>query len=187
MPTGTGIKVKDAMISKVITAKPSDSVYAAAKLMKDEDVGMLVVVEGGRPAGVITREDVVVKVVAAKKDSEKVKIKDVMGAPVITSFPDEDIADAARKMSSRGYERIPVVSMGKLVGIVSDREVAKVAPAAIEILRERLLVEQPETGGGGKEDSSAGECELCGNYNETLHNVNDRWVCDNCKEEAGEL
>lgn len=184
---GTGIKVKEAMIEKVITIKSCENVFDAAKTMSDEDVGMLVVLDGKRPVGVITREDIVVKIVAKKTDPEKIKVKEIMGSPVITVSPDDDLADAARVMSKRGYERLPVVSMGKLVGIVSDREVAKVAPAAIEILRERLLIEQPETAGEGVAEGSAGECELCGNHSENLHNINDRWVCDNCKEEAGEI
>ena len=185
----TGIKVKDAMISKVVTIKPSDSAQKAAQVMADEDVGMLVVEEGKRPVGVITREDLVAKVLAKKKDSEKIKVKEIMGSPVTTISPDDDMADAARAMAKKGYERLPVVSMGKLVGLVSDREIAKVAPAAIEILRERLLVVQPETEDDeeNKTEPTSGECELCGNFNETLRNVNDRWVCGNCKEEAGEL
>ncbi len=186
--TGTGIKVKDAMVSKVITAKPTDSAFSAAKIMKEEDVGMLIVLEGKRPAGIVTREDVVNKVVVAKKDPENVKLKEIMNSPITTISPDEDMAEAARIMSQRGYKRLPVISLGKLVGLISYRDVVRVAPGAVEVLRERLMrEEEPESEAEEKTEPTAGECELCGNYNETLHNVNDRWVCSECKEEAGEL
>ena len=189
MPTGTGIKVKDAMVSKVVTANPSDSAFSAAKIMKEEDVGMLIVLEGKRPAGVVTREDLINKIVVLKKDFEKVKLKEIMNSPIATISPDEDMSDAARIMSQRGLKRLPVISMGKLVGLISYRDVVKVAQAAVEILRERLMrEEEPESEAEEqKTEPTAGECELCGNYNETLRNVNDRWVCSECKEEAGEL
>jgi Zn finger protein HypA/HybF involved in hydrogenase expression len=84
-------------------------------------------------------------------------------------------------MSKHKYERVPVVSMGKLVGIISAREIARVAPAALEIATEHLRIEEPES---FEEETQEGECEKCGNYSEELHNVNDLWICDSCKDEG---
>jgi CBS domain-containing protein len=180
----TGIKVSEAMVGRVVTARPSENVAESSKKMRDEDVGLLVVCEGVRPIGVVTREDIVDKVTAADKHASKVTLKEIMTFPVITCSPDDDLADAARVMARHGFERLPVVQMGKLVGILSDREIAKVAPAAIEILRERLLMEEPTS---AAVEFNSGDCELCGNFSEALHYVNDRWVCDSCKNEAAEL
>jgi len=180
----TGIKVKDAMISRVVTARPSQTVLEGAKIMKKEDVGSLILCEGNNPLGIVTREDVIDKVAARDLQPSKVTLKEVMTSPIISTTPDADLADVARLMVKHGYERIPVTSMGKLIGIISDREVAKVAPAAIEILRERLMVEGPEK---IEQEFNDGDCELCGNYSDNLHLINDRWVCDSCKEEAEEL
>ncbi len=110
--------------------------------------------------------------------------KQIMSFPIIAAGPDDDLADVSRTMVEHGFERMPVISMGRLVGLISDREIAKVAPAAIEILRERLFIEgePPQV-----EEFNSGDCQLCGNYNEQLHNINDRWVCDSCKNEAAEL
>ena len=71
--------------------------------------------------------------------------------------------------------------MGKLVGIISTRELAKVAPAALEIATEHLRIEET---GKLEEEIQEGECEKCGNYSEELHNINDLWVCDACKDEG---
>lgn len=180
----TGIKVKDAMLSRVVTARPSQTVLEGSKLMKKEDVGTVVICEGKKPIGIVTREDVVDKVASKDLQTSKVLLKDIMTSPVVAASPDEDLSNAARTMTKHGYERLPVVSLGKLVGIISDREIAKVAPAAIEILRERLLIEEPPQ---IIEEANSGDCELCGNFSEELHNINDRWVCDSCKEEAAEL
>ncbi|MBU5557682.1 MAG: CBS domain-containing protein [Candidatus Aenigmatarchaeota archaeon] len=180
----TGIKVSEAMVSRVITARPSQTVMEGSRLMRDEDVGMLVICEGNRPVGVVTREDIVDKVTALDKQASKVTLKEIMGSPVVTCSPDDDLADAAKVMVKHGFERLPVVRMGKLVGLISDREIAKVAPAAIEILRERLLMSEPPP---TIEEFNSGDCELCGNFSEALHLINDRWVCDSCKDEASEL
>jgi CBS domain-containing protein len=180
----TEIKVKEAMLSGVIIGKPTQTIKEIAVMMKKEDVGMIVIVDGGKPAGTITREDIIDKVVAVGKDPNIMKAKDIMGFPVVTVSPEDDLATVSRLMVKYGYERMPVVSMGKLVGLISDREIAKIAPAAIEILRERLFVEgEPAV----VEEFNSGECELCANFNEQLHKINDRWVCDACKDEAAEL
>jgi CBS domain-containing protein len=180
----TGIKVKDAMLSRVITATPSQNILDASKLMKKDGVGSIIFVEGSNPIGIVTREDIIDKVVAKDLNASKVLIKDIMSKKLIVCNPDCDISDAARLMSKNKYERIPVVSMGKLIGIISTREIARVAPAALEIATEHLRIEEPEK---FAEETNEGDCELCGNYSEELHNINDKWVCDSCKDEAEEL
>ena len=181
----TDIKVKDAMVAPAIMATATLTVYDGSKIMKKKDIGSLVIVKGNdrKPIGIVTREDIVNKITAKDLQSSKVLLKDIMSVGLVTVEPDDDILVAAKEMSKYGYERLPVVSMGKVVGIISTREVAKVAPAAIEILRERLLIQEPGSVG---EEPTAGECENCGNYSDFLYNVNDRWLCDNCKDEAEE-
>ncbi len=177
----TGIKVKDAMVSRVVTARPSQTVLEASKIMKEEDIGSLVILEGNNPIGIVTREDIVNKVVANDMPTSKTLIQDIMSKNLVICPPDCDISEAARLMSKHKYERVPVVSMGKLVGIISTREIAKVAPAALEIATEHLRIEEPEK---FEMENQEGECEKCGNYSEELHNINDIWVCASCKDEG---
>jgi CBS domain-containing protein len=179
----TEIKVRDIMLTRVVTGKPSEDVVSLARRMREEDVGSVVICEGNKPVGIVTREDVVTKVVAFDKDPKKLQAKDIMNAPLVACSPDDDILDAARVMAKYGYERLPVVAYNKLVGFISTREIAKASPLAIEVLRERLSI----TTEGATEESNSGYCELCGNYSEELSYVNGKWVCENCKDEAGEL
>ena len=137
----TGIKVKDAMVNRVVTAKPSQTVYEGSQIMLNEDVGSLILTEGSKPIGIVTREDIINKVTAKDKKASEVKLKDIMSKNIISISPDADISEAARLMSKHGFERLPIIHINKLVGIISTREIAKVAPAAIEILRERLLTD----------------------------------------------
>ena len=177
----TGIKVKEAMISRVVTARPSQTVLEASKIMKKEDIGSLVIVEGNKPIGIVTREDIVNKVVANDMPTSKTLLQDVMSKNLVICPPDCDISEAARLMSKHKYERIPVVSMGKLVGMISAREIAKVAPAALEIATEHLRIEEPQN---FEEETQEGECEKCGNYSEELYNINDLWICGSCRDES---
>ncbi|MBR9682898.1 MAG: CBS domain-containing protein [Candidatus Aenigmarchaeota archaeon] len=180
MIMSTGISVKDAMVSRVVTIRPGQNIKEAAEMMTKEEVGLLVVVEGAKPVGVITREDIIKRIVAMDLTPSEKTVKENMESPMIAAEPDEDLADAARRMVQHGFERLPVVSMGKLVGLISDRGIAKVAPAAIEILRERLTIaSEPEI----VEELNEGECQTCGNYSSILHNVDDKWLCSECKDD----
>ena len=184
----TDIQVKDAMIKKVLTATPGQTIHEASKMMKDQDVGSLIICEGKKPVGIITREDIVLKVAAEDKKSSEVKVKDIMTTNLVTITPEDDLADAARMMTKYGFERLPVVSLDKLIGIISDREIAKICPAAIEILRERLMLKDgDDIGEKSVIETTSGDCELCGNYKEVLKNIGGKWVCETCKEEAAEI
>ena len=180
----TGIKVKDAMVNRVVTARPEQTAFEGSKIMKKEDIGSLVICDGKTPIGIVTREDIVNKITAKDILSSKVILKDIMTTDLITCTPENDISEAAALMSKHQYERLPVISMGNLIGIISTREIAKVAPFALEVLTEHLRIEE---GSQTFEETNSGECELCGNFSEELRNINDRWVCETCKEESEDL
>lgn len=175
----TGVKVKDAMIAPVITEKPEQTVLEASKKMKERGVGSLIVVENNRAVGIITREDIINKVNAKDLVSSKVLVKDIQSTKLITCSPESDIAEAARLMSKHRFERIPVVDSGRLVGIISAREIAKVAPPMLEIATEHLRISNDS---GIRIEKNSGECQVCGNYSDALHYVEDKWICDSCNE-----
>ena len=178
------IMVKDVMSTRVISCSSGTTVADAAKIMRDEDVGSIVILEGKKPVGIATREDITNKVAAENKAPSDVLIKDIMSSPVITASSEEDLADVARRMNQFGYERMPVKFLDKLVGFISVRDILRVSPGLLEIMKESLEHIVPE---GYEEEYNAGECELCGNFDEQLRNVNDRWVCASCQDEAAEI
>ena len=115
-------------ISEVMTPNPkcvglADSLQAAACIMRDEDTGVVPVVEDGRIRGVVTDRDIVIRCVA---DGDfQAKISDVMSDDVITCSPEMSTGDAAELMSEHQIRRIPIVdSDDKLVGIVSIGDLA---------------------------------------------------------------
>ena len=104
----------------VKTLPPETSCAEAARMMRDDEIGCVVVAEGDRPAGVVTDRDLVVRVMAAGEDADRLPLRDVMsGAPVFLG--DARSLDAViRTMREQGVRRIPVVDEeGALEGIVT--------------------------------------------------------------------
>lgn len=118
-------KVKDVMMKKVVTIKPSDTILTASVKMAENSIGALIIVENERPVGIITERDIVRKVIVVKKDPKTTKVSEIMSKPLFTTYPDEDIKDAAKTMFINEVRRLPVVENGKLVGILTATDLAK--------------------------------------------------------------
>jgi CBS domain-containing protein len=116
--------IRNVMTSNPATIESSATVVEAAKLMRDEDVGLLPVTEGGRLVGTITDRDITIRVVAERKDPQSTTVRDVASTDVVTLKPDQDFDEAVRLMSQHQVRRLPVVEDGQLVGIVAQADVA---------------------------------------------------------------
>jgi CBS domain-containing protein len=117
-------KVKDFMTKGVLTVDEEKTIFEAAELMSQKEVGDVVVLKGEIPRGIVTERDFVRRVVA-KKTSLDAKISDVMSKPLITISPEASLKEAARKMVNRGIRRLPVVEQHKLVGIIVVSDFAR--------------------------------------------------------------
>ena len=105
------------MTKDVVSVDIDASVLEAAELMSASQLGCLVVVEGEKPAGIVTERDIVRRVVA-KELPLTTKISQVMSTSLITVDPDSSLKEAARLMSAHKIRRLPVSKDNKLVGIV---------------------------------------------------------------------
>ena|SRR5438067_6346101 len=122
-----GKSVKDAMTSNVKTATPSLSLTDAAKLMKQEDVGSVPVVDGERLIGMLTDRDIVVRGIADGSDPHAIKAGDIASRDIVTVRPDDDLDEAVRLMAQHQVRRLPVVDDGHLVGVVAQADIAQEA------------------------------------------------------------
>jgi len=108
----------------VVTASAQMTVDQAARAMRSKNVGALVVVNAGRPVGMLTDRDIVVEVVARGMDPEEVRVGDVMVKKPVTIRQDLGIFDAARTFAKTGVRRLPVVTgSGMLVGVITMDDV----------------------------------------------------------------
>ncbi len=179
------LKVKDVMIKKIITTKLADSIQRASELMRKNRVGCLIVTKDKNPIGIITESDIIKKVVAKNMDASKTKVEEIMAAPLIFGDSADDLAVASKKMIKFHIKRLPIIENEKLTGILTDTDIVRVSPDMIDLLEERLKINEEEIALG--EEETSGLCELCGNYSDALRDVNDRWVCDDCQNEAEQL
>ena len=119
MPT-----VKDFMTTNVITIDVQATVLEAAKLMHQQDVGDLVVMDGVVAKGIVTERDLVRRVMAQKKSLD-IKVSAIMSDPLITIDEECPLRDAARKMVKYKIRRVPVTKNNVLVGIIATSDFAR--------------------------------------------------------------
>jgi CBS domain-containing protein len=104
----------------VVTASTQMTVEQAARVMRAKNVGALVVVNAGRPVGMLTDRDVAVEVVAKGLDPDTVRVGDVMHKKPVTILEDLGVFDAAKAFARTGVRRLPVVTKsGALVGVIA--------------------------------------------------------------------
>jgi CBS domain-containing protein len=121
-----GNSIRDVMTPNPQSVEPSSTIADAARLMRDNDVGSLPVVEDGKLTGVVTDRDIAVRAVAEGKDPQGTKVGDVLSKDVVTIDPQQDLDEALRLMARHQVRRLPVVEEdGRLVGIVAQADVAK--------------------------------------------------------------
>ena len=113
---------------EVIVARGNESVRAGARLMRAHHVGDVIVVDerAGRrvPVGVVTDRDLLIEVLEAGVDPDRVVLADLVTQPVLTAREDDGLADTLGRMHQRGVRRVPVVdAQGVLVGVVSIDDV----------------------------------------------------------------
>jgi CBS domain-containing protein len=117
------MKISEVMTPNPRTVSPGDSLQAAAQIMRDEDTGVVPVVEDGRVEGVVTDRDIVIRAVA--DGDYQAKVSDVCSDDVITCTPEMSTSDVAQLMCEHQIRRIPVVDEDdRLVGIVSLGDLA---------------------------------------------------------------
>jgi CBS domain-containing protein len=120
--------VRELMTSNPCSIDAGKSVAYAAKMMRDEDVGIAPIVEGERLVGVLTDRDIAVRVVAEGRDPEQVEVTEVASRDVVTLDPQQDLDEALRLMARHQVRRLPVVEEdGRLVGVVAQADVAQQA------------------------------------------------------------
>ena len=106
------------------TVNVDDTVLAAAQLMRDHDIGDVIVVEDGQVTGILTDRDIVVRAVAEGRDAESTTVGEIATTDAQAIEPDASVDDALRMMREHDIRRLPVVKDGRPVGIVSLGDLA---------------------------------------------------------------
>ena len=184
----TRMMVKDAMSSPVVTLDEEAPSNKIANIMDKNDLGCVIIInKAGKPIGIITERDLVLRVLTKNLKPDTVKAKDIMTSPLVTIEPEATISDAARRMSRLDIRRLGVLYKGNLVGVISSKDILGVMPELIEIIQEKTRIESAsssEETEGAEETPLSGYCDRCGVYSENLKDMNGQSLCEDCRIEV---
>ncbi|MFL5945361.1 MAG: CBS domain-containing protein [Gaiellaceae bacterium] len=121
-----GQSIRDVMTSNPCSIDAEKSVAYAAKMMKEEDVGLAPIVEGDKLVGMLTDRDIAIRVVAEGRNPDQTQVREVASNQVVTIDPQQDLDEALRIMAKHQVRRLPVVEEdGRLVGVVAQADIAR--------------------------------------------------------------
>ncbi len=118
-------------VTEIMSEGPVDvverglNVFYAANVMKERARGSLVVVDDGRPVGIVTERDIVRRVVAEGRSPSATKVGDIMSTPLISVGPEATVAAAVRIMYENGIRRLPVVENDRVIGMLTVTDLAR--------------------------------------------------------------
>jgi CBS domain-containing protein len=117
-------RLEGLMVKEVVALAPARSVGEAVRAMVDHGIGSVVVIRGEEPVGVFTERDFLRRIVDVP-DLLGRSLEAVMTAPVVTLAPEAEVFDAFEVMTAKGIRRLPVVQDGRLVGMVTERDLLR--------------------------------------------------------------
>ena len=188
---GELVKNRPKGIISMLTNQP---VTEAAKLMAENHVGSIIITNGSinKIEGIITKGDVINRVVGRALDPGIILVEDVMSKPVVFVSADETVENTMLIMGRENIERILIVEDNELtkpLGIISTNDILKFAPGLLRIHRERLLIKAVDE--VPKEENRTlikfeGFCDDCNNYSDSLKTANGYTLCPACMDSHSE-
>lgn len=176
------ITVGDIATFPVYTISKNQTVEEAAKEMDLRGIGSIVVVNSSNnPVGMITERDIVTKVVARGLDPKKVAVEEIMSSPLITVDYNKDLERALDAMRLHKIHKLGVMKNDKLVGIISERDIALAVPAILETYYSKLSPLSLTN----KVEYYEGYCEDCSQWSERLVLYQGKYICEDCLSSYG--
>ncbi|MFI5420244.1 MAG: cyclic nucleotide-binding/CBS domain-containing protein [Nitrososphaerales archaeon] len=117
--------VESLMSKKLVTVETSATAFDVSREMLDHDIGCILVLEKKKLAGIVTKSDILREAVMKRLDPQKIVVTELMTRPVVTIGSDRSLADASALMSKHNITKIPVLSGGQLVGIITSTDLVR--------------------------------------------------------------
>jgi CBS domain-containing protein len=111
-------QVREVMTPAPKTIETTATLAEAARIMRDSDIGDVIVTKGGRPAGIVTDRDIAVRAIAEGRDAASTQVSEVIDR-IVTVSPTDTVHDAMRRMRDEDIRRLPVVEGDRVIGVVS--------------------------------------------------------------------
>ncbi len=127
-------QIRDIMEKDVITIENDKTAQYAAKIIAEKDISFLVIMNDGKPEGILSESDFVRKIVAEDKKASEIKITEVMSYKFRSVAPTTTIEDAIQKMLNNNIRRLIILDNEKLAGVITQTDLAS-------YLRDQILVD----------------------------------------------
>jgi len=180
-----GVKVGDIMTRSFISMKPDTSLSDCIKTMVRNRVGSLIIEEKGVLKGILTEKDIMWAI--SKKpnlDFYGIKGFDVCTRKIKTIRPTADISDAMILMRKGKYRRLPVVVKGRVVGLITIKDLLILQPELFRSVAEGYRVKEQQEKLSRRDVGKSfteGVCEECGNF-DILYSENGVLMCEGCRD-----
>src|SRR5919106_571065 len=149
--------VRSIMTKDVVTIDISRGATEAARLMTDRHISSVIIVNKEQPVGIITERDFVKKICAKELEISKVRVGDIMSRILTYADPDTSIDVAIQRMLNHNIRRLPILSEGKVIGIITVTDLAK-------HLRTELLLQEALTNGKPERADDVGGSDRSRNF-----------------------
>ncbi len=177
----TDLPVKDVMTRPAVNVLIGETASEIAAKMITSKVGSVVVINEGKPIGIVTDGDLIVKVLAKDKSLRSFVAMEIMSKPLRTVDYEDSITEAARRMRTLGIKRLGVMKKGELIGVISVSDIASVAPDLLDLLSEKVRMTEGEA--IPEVRLSSRYCDQCGTWSEEIRDIDGSFVCEECKVE----
>jgi len=135
------VTAKDIMSSPIVAVDMNSDIEETSKTMISRGVGSVLVSDGKRYHGIITKKDIV-RMVSEGRNPKDVKAKEIMSSPLKRVETSSNVVEVAREMVKERFRRLVVFEGERPIGVISDRDIVRVAPDIMD-----LLVEYAKMGG----------------------------------------
>ena len=179
----TGYKVYDCMTTKPISVSSDSSLQQCAKIMAKNHVGALVIKDNHKSIGLITEQDIVRKVIGKGINPLNRKVKEFMETKLKTISPKDDIYEALIKMRDSNIRHLPVVDGGKMVGLLTIKDILKIEPSLFELVVEKFEIREEKRKPIDRVIEGEAICQGCGAYSEDISKVKGSLLCERCAKE----
>lgn len=177
----TGVSVGEAMTTRPIYVTPKTTLAECATVMKQNNVGALLVKHQGNLVGILTEEDIVRRAVAKFKHPGDVIAEAIMAQHLITADPGTDLFEAINLMKDHEIRHLPVIDGKKLLGLATLKDILKISPHLFETLVDKMELREEERKPINNYSEEEGLCENCGEYDsELVENDDGQLVCNKC-------
>lgn len=179
-----GISVGDLMTRNFIYVSPKTNLRKCAETMIKKKVGSLIVKEGDQLTGILTEKDIVWAVVKKSAgELDKIMAEDIANKKVITIKPSADIIEALNRMKRDKVRRLPVTENGKIIGLLTLKDILKIDPNLFELISETVKIKNESAklalGEKLKLRRKEGICGICGE-SDTIYQIEGEWLCLSC-------